>query len=279
MKEFQISKNGYNKEEVETCVTQLRQELEQKDQTISLLKKELAIYREQDREIKQKGENISIALTAAVEKAKQIEKSSQNVYNLKIQELEVLYARWERVLSELVEKYPKLDEINNVKKLMEEFKQAIKSSIKEDFRFVNVQNIVTPATDPMRALLSKMNAYLDKQVTQSREPKTKPRIRKQLPKDMQTKQSELNKLEEKSVMIKPIYESRKNDTLDGESLLDKFLREEAIPDSAYANKITAKAGIMPDANESGFDLKEAVNPKEDLEEIMKSFDFFNSANA
>ena len=28
--------------------------------------------------------------------------------------------------------------------------------------------------------------------------------------------------------------------------------------------------------ESGFDLQEALNPKEDLEEIMKAFDFFNN---
>ena len=28
-------------------------------------------------------------------------------------------------------------------------------------------------------------------------------------------------------------------------------------------------------NETGFDLKEAINPKEDLDEIMKAFDFFN----
>lgn len=31
----------------------------------------------------------------------------------------------------------------------------------------------------------------------------------------------------------------------------------------------------PEPNESGFDLKEALNPKEDLDEIMKSFDFFD----
>ena len=31
----------------------------------------------------------------------------------------------------------------------------------------------------------------------------------------------------------------------------------------------------PTPNESGFDLKEAVNPKDDLEEIMKAFDFYN----
>ena len=32
-----------------------------------------------------------------------------------------------------------------------------------------------------------------------------------------------------------------------------------------------------DSDDSGFDLKEAVNPKEDLEEIMKAFDFYNDA--
>lgn len=31
--------------------------------------------------------------------------------------------------------------------------------------------------------------------------------------------------------------------------------------------------VFPEPNESGFDLKEALNPKEDLDEIMKSFNF------
>lgn len=31
----------------------------------------------------------------------------------------------------------------------------------------------------------------------------------------------------------------------------------------------------PEPEESGFDLKEAINPKDDLAEIMKAFDFFN----
>ena len=40
-----------------------------------------------------------------------IENSSKNVYNLKIQELEILYKRWEKVLNEIVKKYPNLDEV------------------------------------------------------------------------------------------------------------------------------------------------------------------------
>ena len=33
--------------------------------------------------------------------------------------------------------------------------------------------------------------------------------------------------------------------------------------------------IPQDVSESGFSFQEALNPKEDLEEIMKAFDFYN----
>lgn len=275
MKEFSQAKNGFNKDEVMDFVKETENLLDEKNQQIAYLEKELLKYKEKEQDIKQKSESISIALTAAVEKAKQIEKSSLNVYNLKIQELEILYSRWEKVLNELIEKYPKLDEVDHVKRLMEDFRSAIKSNLKEDFRFVGSTNVVTKSTDPMRALLSKMNTYLDRQVSENKDPKIKPRIRKQLPKDMIHKQSELNKLEEKSAVIKPIYNAQIDGDDKYESLLDKFLSEDATPDSAYASMITSKTGTMPKANETGFDLKEAVNPKDDLEEIMKSFDFFN----
>lgn len=277
MKQFREVRKGYDKDEVNVTIREMQSEIEDKDAQITALKEELRNFRQQDKEIKQKSENIAIALTAAVEKAKQIEKSSYNVYHLKIQELELLYNRWERVLNEFIEKYPNLDEVNNVKKLMLDFRNAIKTSVKEDFRFINTQTTVTPATDPMRALLTKMNSYIDRQVDSGRKIKTSSRHRRQLPRDMQTKQSEINRLEEKTLHIKPIFTSKISGG-DFESPVDKFLTEDATPDSAYANKITSRTLVTPEANESGFDLKEAVNPKEDLEEIMKSFDFFNSDN-
>ena len=275
MKDFQSARNGFNKEEVTEYINELEEKIRVDEEKIDNLEKSLAIYKNKEKDIKEKGENISIALTAAVEKAKQIEKSSKNVYNLKIEELEILYSRWEKVLNEIIKKYPNLDELDNVKQLLVNFKSNLKSNLKEDFKFVNSTS-VSQDGDPMRALLGKMNTYLDKQVTEKKEVKVKTRVRKQLSNDMLQKQSELNKLEEKSSMIKPIYEARIENGEKYESLLDKFLTEDVVPDSVYANKLTAKTGIMPDANESGFDLKEAVNPKESLETIMKSFDFFSN---
>lgn len=274
MKQFQSARNGYNKEEVDEYINDLTLKLEEKNAEIDKLNKSLASYIQTEKDIAEKGENISIALTAAVEKAKQIEKSSKSVYKLKIEELEILYARWEKVLNELIQKYPNLDEIDNVKKLLLDFKASIKASIKEDFKFTNTNISIQKDSDPMRVLLGKMNSYLDKQVEENKRPKTSTHPRKQLSKDMLTKQTELNKLEEKATMIKPIYQARIEDGEKYESLLDKFLTEDATPDSAYANRLTAKTGITPRANESGFDLKEAVNPKDSLETIMQSFDFF-----
>lgn len=276
MNQFQTARNGYNREEVDNYINELTIDIEQKNAEIDKLNKALAKYKETEKDMAEKGENISIALTAAVEKAKQIEKSSKNVYQLKIEELEILYSRWEKVLNELIQKYPNLDEIDNVKKLLQDFKSSIKASIKEDFKFTNTSVKIQKDSDPMRALLNKMNTYLDKQVEENKKPKTQTRKRKQLSKDMLTKQTELNKLEEKATMIKPIFQSKIEKGEKYETLLDKFLTQEATPDSAYASKLTAKTSIIPDANESGFDLKEAVNPKDSLETIMQSFDFFNN---
>ena len=275
MKEFQTAKNGYSKDEVREYITQLEEKLEFKEQEVLALSKDLEKYIKEEKQLKEKQSNISIALTAAVEKAKQIEKSSGNVYKLKIEELQIRYARWERVLNEIVDKYPNLDEVDNVKRLMQQFSNAIKSDLKEDFRFVNQSSISKP--DPMRELLKKMGSNMDRQLDNLAEIRSIKRPRKPIMPDIKNKQSELNRLEEKSSMIKPIFDTRIRDNSSNFSPVDKFLTEEADVTNAYASKIASKVSVMPEANESGFDLKEAVNPKEDLEEIMKSFDFFNNA--
>lgn len=277
MTKFQVVKKGYDKNEVDQYVLNVETQLETSKQKIAKLEQELLYYRQNANEINEKEQNITLALTAAVEKAKQIEKSSLNVYSLKVEELQILYARWERVLNELVNKYPNLDEIDNVKRLMKDFKNSITDNLKEHFRFAPMQNEISSNSDPMQVLLSKMNYYSSKKSTDVKKMKTVKRERKSLSKDMKTKQTELNKLEEKS-MIKPIFSSKIEDGEKFETLADKFLTESATPDSAYANKLTGKIGAMPEPNESGFNLKEAVNPKDDLEEIMKSFDFFKPEN-
>lgn len=74
-----------------------------------------------------------------------------------------------------------------------------------------------------------------------------------------------------------------------ESLAEKYLNsDEDLKQNAYSKNFTKKKlekngspfNYMeyPEPNESGFDLKDALNPKEDLDEIMKAFDFFEENN-
>ena len=91
---------------------------------------------------------------------------------------------------------------------------------------------------------------------------------------MLNSQTELSRIEDKAPLIKPIYENNLQDN-EYENLADKFLSQDDHEDTAYSNIITSKSRAVPEVNETGFDLKEAVNPKDDLDEIMKAFDFFN----
>lgn len=268
--DFALVKNGYNKNDVDKYISNIEQVISEKDAIIADLSRQLNEYKLNENNIKEKDENISIALTAAVEKAKQIEKSSQNVYKLKIQQLEILYSRWQNLLNEFVKKYPNLQETKNIKEVMNDFKKAIKTTIKNDFNFTSIDSPLTSDNDSIRTLLSKMKSCIRDQQNPAKEVT---RDRKPLSKDLQETQSELRRIEEKAPLIRPIY---KGETSSEDNLLDQFLSENDTTSSNYANIITSKNVSAPKVNETGFDLEEAVNPKEDLEEIMKSFDFFNN---
>ena len=56
------------------------------------------------------------------------------------------------------------------------------------------------------------------------------------------------------------------DNDDYDNLVDKFLNSQPPEEQPKSLKIQS----------SGFDLKEAINPKQDLSEIMKAFDFYST---
>ncbi len=267
---FTSSKNGYNKKEVELYINDLIAKVNNLELENKKISSELQTYKNKDKEITEKGNNISIALTAAVEKAKQIERSSQNVYKLKIQQINLLYSKWEKLLNVILEKYPQIEEVENVKGLLADFKDNVKSTLKDDYRLCSITSPVQTDNDTIRLLLSKLQNYSKNQ------PQKIVKVeRKQLPKDMINSQSELSRIEDKAPLIKPIYNSTIHSDENFENLADKFLKEESDENNAYANIITSKIRAIPEVNETGFDLKKAINPKEDLDEIMKAFDFFN----
>lgn len=262
---FSKQKNGYCEREVDEYISsatlKFEREIDAKNTEISLLKKEVE-------DARAKENSVALALTAAIDKAKEIEESSQEIYKLKLEQLSMLYAKWEIMLSEMLKKNPDVVEVSNIKEDMENLKTSIKSALKDDF---NIELITkTPTTDPIRHLLNKlMGTKLDGASKKSSQVKT---IQRKTPTNSQ--KTDLEKLEEKT-KIKPISNMTLEKDEGYENLVDKFLNsDDKVPDTF------AKILSVPDYSKTqgAFDLNEAINPKEDLEEIMKSFDFYGGNN-
>lgn len=262
---FNFEKNGYNKSEVDAFIAKLEQNQIEAESKISELSSELEMYESKKEEFEEKGNSISVALTAAVEKAKQIEKSSKNVYVLKIQQLNMLYKRWENLLDEMLTCYP-IEECKTVKSQLEEFEDNIKNILKSDYNISSLTTPVSSNNDSIRLLLSRIQSYAN-----DKEPSKKVTIERSQPSaDILAGQSEVSRLEEKAPLIKPIYKSDKALSKGKqEELLDLFMSENP-EETIYAKKFSGQ-----NFSKEEFDLKEAVNPTEDLEEIMKAFDFYN----
>ena len=269
---FSNQKNGYNPIEVDAYISEMESnfsnQLEEKNREIALLKAEVA-------QIQGKSASIALALTAAVDKAKDIEESSKNIYKLKIEQLTILYSKWEMLLNEMLKKYPAVSGISNVKEDMINLKKSINNALKDDF---NIEIMRTnPATDPIRVLLNKLTGLKAKSL-EEKQRKTEIITRKT--KVSAGDKTELNKLEEKAPKIKPIANVEIANDDEYENLVDKFLNSDDETESAYSKTLTvskpSKSAYIP--NETGFDLNECINPTDDLAEIMKSFDFYKDAN-
>ena len=267
--------------EFEKEVTALKNEYENK---LKEQKERIISLREENDSLKQKlnsysvkDESISRALVLAVEKAKELENSSKNLYELEIQRIRILYSRWEKMLEAIIQKYPNIKTINEVKDLMAEFDDSIKSTIKNSFS-------ANPDEDKIyvKQLLNKMNGVSSRTAVLNQS------ALKPTDENQQRNKSEegktLNEEFSHQSILKPVsnIELDKNDKY--ENVVDKFLNsnDDSEIKSAYARKIAPilnqrieeKIEDYMNSNSDKFDLSEALRPKETLEEIMKAFDFY-----
>ena len=260
---FKTEKNGYSKSEVDSYIKKIvtdhdREIMDYKMKNLELEKKIL-----EERPDKNSANEFAEALTNAMEKAKQIETSWRNIYKLKIQQLDLLYNRFQTLFTEALEKYPQLENIGNIKNVIDEFKSAVKLAMQEDFD-TEITAPVQTDNDTIRRLLSKMANY-GKEQDDIKVVKVKRRRNiKDGKKDIY--------FEEKS-NIKPIADVELAQNENYDSPLEKFLQEES-QEHSYDKFLSKNPNNSLEPNESGFDLKEAVNPTEDLEEIMKAFNFY-----
>ncbi len=238
---FSTEQNGYDREEVDQYISQLKAGYEKllMDEKLKVLEAEKKVL-----EYRNKQKNIMAVLESF---KKEEAEGNRNLEILRGEQLRMIYQNLITFLEDLKSRYPGLLINKNYKVLLSDIEAILD---KLDARKSEI-GATGGENDPMRILLSKIQ---DKKT--------------QEPREIRIERAQFDH----PSMIKPVCESELKDSssLDAyDTLVDKFLNtkptEEPPPKSI---KIQS----------SGFDIKEAVNPKDDLSEIMKAFDFFNDEN-
>lgn len=267
--QFKIVKNGYDVNEVNKYIK--NQEMsnnlqgdKQRDRVRQLMN-ENEMLKQKLAEYIAKEESISNALLVAVDKAKQIEDGSKKIYELEIQKLRLLFNKYKQFLDDLVSSHSASTSIKTTKALIEDFRKSINNTLANNFN-KNIKTI--SAYDPMHTLISKMSNYIAKRNIEA----NKVIGGDYLEDDYQFEGS--NHIHEKS-NIKPITNVELDSNEEFENIVDKFLEVGDEEANAFAKQILLG---NDDYKNNGFDLKEAVNPTESLEEIMKGFDFYDENN-
>ncbi len=283
MSNFKIIKKGYSQLEVDSYIERLKNDYETK---LSEQKDRIFYLKDQLDKLTNNSDNeLVTSLVSAVERAKLIENSSKNIYELETKKLNLLYTKMENLLTD--------ENIYNDRSIKQELLLLIKDCRKSLQNNISMQDqTIKESTigDPVKRLLSKMIG-LNKIATDNVANKietvvangptvktTDEDIRRETPsnpKVVQMKRQDVKEPKEKT-----------NTATSNE--FNKFLSEDSNINGANfenimfstKNKNTSNyilGGDLGDysPNESGFDLKEAINPKEDLDEIMKAFDFYN----
>lgn len=267
MDSFKIDKKGYNPREVEEYISSIKanyeEQLKEQKQAITHLKKENADLASKLNVYLQKDGDISSALVMAVQTAKEIEDSAKKVYELEIKRIKLLYSKWQAVLRQITALYPNINSNSSVYKLFKDFESNIASILEKESKMENIASEQGYIDDKTYA------KSLLQRIKQSDYTPTPPNPSQPV---VQIKRAEPKAPKEKKVVKQPSNTNRVSE-------FEKFMNSDFDDFNAFQTGNTNykpipnlfEANLISPQNNDGFDLKEALTPKEDLNEIMKSF--------
>ena len=265
--EFTVSKKGYSPKEVEEYIAAVKREYEativkQRDRIKSLLEdkekseRELAAYRA-------KTSQISKAIMNAVAKAEEIDRLSKLKYSQEITRLKAFHEKWTKYYEKIMDEYPldsRLAAVGEFNRRMDKIlarvgvadeTAAAKPGTKSDgvrIGYISV-NADEPANDTAMSDLLPGADLSSPVLTGDFDPME--RIGKYFAaeKEKQEKENREKALKTKSVNVKPAAET--------------------------AASVSAPQKDYADRSPSGFSFEEALNPTEDLEDILKDLGLFS----
>ncbi len=239
---FSFEQNGYSIQEVDKYIAKLKAEYEAKlmEEKLKVLESEnkLLDFRKKSLELENREKNIMSALDAF---RRYQDEGSKNITALRREQLNMIYQEFLLVIKELSLQYRGIESNSSLMKVKEALNTIVNNIEIESEDLTSKANT---ENDSMRMLLNKMQGYKKSQ--------DNPR------------EVKISRADERKNQIRPVTDLQLEEGDDYSTLADKFLAT-----APQENKKTENQ------QSSGFDLREAINPKDDLAEIMKAFDFYN----
>ena len=256
MSRFNTTKHGYDTNEVDQYVDQLvlkyEDKLAEQRGRVVELKNELASTKKQLNEYVGKDKQISQTLMAAVEKAEEIEENAHKIYELELRRINILYSAWKDVVDEL-EGMKFIRDNEYLREMLSIFHNNLNKALS-----IKSGEAALAKSDYIKSILANMRNLItekDEKVPEVKYDETEEVVRENV--------REKSRLSNINAHLNNFI--RRTDGKSGELYKTG---------SAYEKNFIKKPAEQP--QQGAFDLNEILHPKEDLEEIMKAFDFANT---
>lgn len=271
---FKTEKNGYDKKEVDSYIKQLTASYEDaaalSKERIFELKKELVTMEGKLKDYRDKADYVSKAIVSAVAKADDIERLTQIKYRQEMEQLKAFHDRWLSYYNRLLKKYPLTGDAEEIKRFNAEMSKILNrkgdtviqyNKEKERLEETQIGYVSVKATGGDSAsdeeILKQMLPDADSDMLASSDFDPVGRIRNFLSKEADPRPAQ-----------KPAVKREKKP----QPPKSAPAPTPAAPVSDYFSENAATfdiTGDYADRSDSGFSFEEALNPKEDLSDIMK----------
>jgi cell division septum initiation protein DivIVA len=263
MAKFDINKKGYDTEQVDNFINKLsvkyEEKLSEQKDRVFALKNELAVMEERLNNYRDKDKQVSQALVFAVEKAEQIESNASKLYDLEVKRLRLLYKQWQEIISKIM-----LSNVSSaIVKELQSFTITIGEVLEQNTRIggnLVRKDLHRNSNDYIKNLLNRMDYAINVKPKQT--VSTGKTVKSAMAVETEKENARMIDLSGKLDKIKVKGEG---------NMAENYLNSEEDMQSVFARTITRK---KPKKNDNAFDMEDILNPKEDLDEIMKAFDFF-----
>lgn len=237
---FESEENGYNRAEVDKYIATLKAQHESKlmEEKLKVLESENRFldYKKKNLDLENREKNIMSALDAF---RRYQDEGSRNITALRLEQLHMIEQQYLLLVKELSLHYKGIENNKSIIKLKDALHTIVSTLESQEESLTSKTNT---ENDSMRLLLNKMQGY---------------RKAQDGPKEVRISRAN---------QIKPVTDMQLDEGDDYSTLADKYLA------TAPLEEPKSKSAQI---QSSGFDLKEAINPKDDLAQIMKAFDFYN----